>query len=215
MPLTCANLGSNIRLRFPLRLDAPDYFLPVRMHSSIYRTGVNLCQRLSDNYLNHNCDMGKTFGERVRLARKALKLTQAQLGKKAGLSQTTIGDIERGRNDGSKEIVPLAKALNRTPDYLLYGTDDIAGSIASQVSVEQSELWSMWALLLPEEKSEMLDEIRKRAKHNQKVLAQHAPAPMENKAPPAIKKRTIVISERRKSQESYNHADRRGKRHGK
>jgi len=90
--------------------------------------------------------------------------------------------------------------------------ESAAGALTSH---EQTELLDMWALLLPEEKSEMLDEIRKRAKHNQKVLAQHAPATIENKAPPAIKKRTIVISERRKSQEAYNHADRRGKHHGK
>lgn len=62
-----------------------------------------------------------TFRDRVRQRRKELGLSQAGLAKKAGLSQTTISDIERGRNDGSREILPLSKALMCTVEHLLQG----------------------------------------------------------------------------------------------
>jgi phage repressor protein C with HTH and peptisase S24 domain len=63
-----------------------------------------------------------TFSERVRNRRKELGLSQLELAKKAGLSQTTISDIERGRNDGSRELMPLAKALKVRPEWLSDGT---------------------------------------------------------------------------------------------
>lgn len=62
-----------------------------------------------------------TFGERVKARRKELRLTQQELARKSGLSQTTISDIERGRNDGSRDIVPLAKALGKSPEWVLTG----------------------------------------------------------------------------------------------
>lgn len=64
----------------------------------------------SDIFLYHTSDMG-TFGERLREARKEAKLTQGQLASKSGLSQTTISDIERGRNAGSTEAPALAAVL--------------------------------------------------------------------------------------------------------
>jgi SOS-response transcriptional repressor LexA len=62
-----------------------------------------------------------TFSERVRNRRKELGLSQIELAKKAGLSQTTISDIERGRNDGSRDIVDLARALQCSPEHLVNG----------------------------------------------------------------------------------------------
>jgi phage repressor protein C with HTH and peptisase S24 domain len=53
----------------------------------------------------------KTFGERLREARRDAKLSQKTLGVKAGVSQTTISDIERGRNAGSTEAAALAAVL--------------------------------------------------------------------------------------------------------
>jgi transcriptional regulator with XRE-family HTH domain len=63
-----------------------------------------------------------TFSERVRSRRKDLGMSQVELARKAGLSQTTISDIERGRNDGSRELMPIAKALKVRPEWLADGT---------------------------------------------------------------------------------------------
>lgn len=65
----------------------------------------------------HNSDMEKlnTFSDRLRYARKRREMTQFELGKKSGLSQATISDIERGRNYGSTESVLLASILGVSP----------------------------------------------------------------------------------------------------
>lgn len=63
----------------------------------------------------------QTLGERLLSARKAKKMTQQQLATKAGVTQTTISDIERGRNLSSTELPSLAKALGITVDELLAG----------------------------------------------------------------------------------------------
>lgn len=59
------------------------------------------------------------FAINVKARRKSLKLTQGQLAKLAGLSQTTISDVERGRNETSAAIVHLAKALRCTAESLM------------------------------------------------------------------------------------------------
>lgn len=48
-------------------------------------------------------------------------MTQAHLAAKAGLSQSTVAQIETGRNQGTKFAVELAQALGVTVDWLLTG----------------------------------------------------------------------------------------------
>ena len=69
------------------------------------------------------------LGKRLRDARNARGLTQKDLARKSGVSQATISDIERGRNESSKELPALAKALGASVDDLVGGrpkqqTDD-------------------------------------------------------------------------------------------
>ena len=51
-------------------------------------------------------------------------MTQTQLAKKAGVSQATISDYERGvtKNHRAEELMRIAAALGTTPEYLLDGT---------------------------------------------------------------------------------------------
>lgn len=62
-----------------------------------------------------------TFGERLREARKAAGLTQAALAQRSGVSQTTVSDIERGRNSSSAEAVALALACGVMAEWLAEG----------------------------------------------------------------------------------------------
>ena len=64
-----------------------------------------------------------TFGGRVRDLRKAAGLTQHQLAKRAGIAQSTLGDIESGATKHSygPTAVRLAQALNVSPDWLSSG----------------------------------------------------------------------------------------------
>jgi phage repressor protein C with HTH and peptisase S24 domain len=89
----------------------------MRLNISLMRSLVN---RQSGDFFHHNCNMN-TFSERVRSRRKELGLSQKDLADATGLSQTTISDIERGRNDGSREVVALAKVLRVQAQWLAYG----------------------------------------------------------------------------------------------
>lgn len=68
--------------------------------------------------------MSDNLKNNVRRLRKAIGLTQPALAKKAKCSQTTISDIERGRNTTSKELPAIAKALGVTVENLLGGGSD-------------------------------------------------------------------------------------------
>jgi|GEM_PF-3624010 len=63
----------------------------------------------------------KTLQERLKHARKEAFLTQAQLSAVSGLSQSTIAQIESGRNSGTRFADRLAKALNVSVSWLLTG----------------------------------------------------------------------------------------------
>lgn len=58
------------------------------------------------------------FGRQVKARRLELGLTQQALATRARLSQTTIADIERGRNVGSRHLLALAEALEMPPNAL-------------------------------------------------------------------------------------------------
>lgn len=62
-----------------------------------------------------------TFAERVCAERERQKMSQDDLSKAAGVSQSTIAQIERGRNKGTKHILALARALRVSPEWLESG----------------------------------------------------------------------------------------------
>lgn len=64
----------------------------------------------------------KTIGERLKEARHAANLSQEALARRAGVTQGLIGQIENGRNKGSKHAAALARALNVSADWLESGT---------------------------------------------------------------------------------------------
>jgi len=61
------------------------------------------------------------IAERLKQARKTLNLTQAELAKKAKVSQGTIGNIEAGLRDRPRELLAIAAALNVDPCWLETG----------------------------------------------------------------------------------------------
>lgn len=66
------------------------------------------------------------LGERIRLRRKYLGLTQDELAKKMGYrSRSSVNKIEIGENDiPQSKIVKFAKVLDATPSYLMGWTDN-------------------------------------------------------------------------------------------
>jgi len=61
---------------------------------------------------------------RLKKARLALHLTQAELGKKAGISRSAVVHYEKGNAvPGGIELIKLAKSLQHSPNYLLSGAE--------------------------------------------------------------------------------------------
>lgn len=62
----------------------------------------------------------RIFGQNVRKAREALKLSQEDLGHEIDIDRTYISGIERGvRNPSLDVIVKIARCLKTTPASLL------------------------------------------------------------------------------------------------
>ena len=89
-----------------------------------------------------------TNGERIRERRKALGMTQEELGRRLGVQKAAISKIENGLvvNLKRSTIVALCQALDCTPSYLM-GWDDKESDIneivdlLSQLSHEELESW--------------------------------------------------------------------------
>lgn len=65
-----------------------------------------------------------TLGQRIKHLRKLKKYTQVTLGKSIGVTGVTVGYWEKDLNEpGGKALSKLAKTLNTTENYLLYGTE--------------------------------------------------------------------------------------------
>jgi len=65
--------------------------------------------------------MTTTLQERLSAARQKSGFTQAELAQRAGVSQSTIAQIESGRNSGTKFAFRLANALQISVEWLLAG----------------------------------------------------------------------------------------------
>jgi transcriptional regulator with XRE-family HTH domain len=71
-----------------------------------------------------------TLAQKLRAARIAQHLSQADLAKKAGVTQGTIGHLETGRSNATTKLPAIAKALGMTIDQLLEGASDYQPSFA-------------------------------------------------------------------------------------
>ena len=89
-----------------------------------------------------------SIGDNIRAARRARKMTQAELAEKVGLSRPTIALYEAGKRElTASQIVPFAHVLDTSPLFLLEGTR--GGGAPSSPSL---------SLLKPDER-EMLERI--------------------------------------------------------
>ena len=80
-----------------------------------------------------------TFAERVRERRTELGLSQAELGRLAGgVPQSTIGQIENGRNKSTTKILELANALQTSVEYLLHGKEEKGVKARASQNLPQS-----------------------------------------------------------------------------
>lgn len=62
-----------------------------------------------------------SFSDRLKETRGVKGLSQQALAELSGVSQSTIANIESGRNLGSKNLIQIAKALDTNAEWLLTG----------------------------------------------------------------------------------------------
>jgi transcriptional regulator with XRE-family HTH domain len=68
--------------------------------------------------------MAETLGDRIRMHRARLRLSQTELGDRVGLSTNSISLIEADRTDPRVSVVRrIAQVLGVSVDYLLGETD--------------------------------------------------------------------------------------------
>jgi phage repressor protein C with HTH and peptisase S24 domain len=95
----------------------------------------------------------KSPGDRVRERRHALKLSQPQLAKKAGITYQAIQQLEAG--GGSKHLVAIARALGVTAEWLADGAGPVPrGGPSPRALAEKLKVlgmaqcgpdgWSLW-----------------------------------------------------------------------
>ena len=68
-----------------------------------------------------------TLGQKVKIERATLGISQSKLAEKAGVSRQYVSDIERDSesiNIGKNTLMALAEALGVSPQYLLGLSDD-------------------------------------------------------------------------------------------
>ncbi|WP_392565700.1 helix-turn-helix transcriptional regulator [Utexia brackfieldae] len=86
------------------------------------------------------------LGNRIQQARKRLKISQTDIGKKVGVSKAAVSKWESGEND-PKDIDLLAKALNVNINWLRTGRGamDIEGAAVIDISSNVEE-WDLTPL---------------------------------------------------------------------
>jgi len=96
------------------------------------------------------------LGDRLRALRKQKGLKQRQLGDLAGASQAVIQKIENNKSIRPRCLDKLAKALDVTPAFLMYGEGD--GAInRSEVSKEGLILAKKWDSLATRSKLKVVE----------------------------------------------------------
>lgn len=74
-----------------------------------------------------------TLGQRIRAARQAMKLTQAQLAEQAGCKQADVFRIESGEVSNSKYLAPLLKVLHLSDE--IRATIPVVGYVGAGAEV--------------------------------------------------------------------------------
>lgn len=120
----------------------------------------------------------QNFGPRLLQRRKELKQSQAALGKLVGVAHVTISQWERNETKPTgARLLSLARALQCSPTWLLYGHDKHAPSTPVELenptlTPEHRELIELYDSLPESEQQAQLQNMRARVKNNNVLLGE-------------------------------------------
>lgn len=76
----------------------------------------------------------KNFANRLLYARELRGLTQGELARAAGISQSAIASYESGKRNSAKNFVRLAHALHVNPLWLIDGLEPMEPALAEPLA---------------------------------------------------------------------------------
>lgn len=75
----------------------------------------------------------ETLGQRIKRRREELGLDQIELARRAGISQPTLANLERGKNERTKFLSEIARELETTTEWLNSGKGE--SSLSRDVNI--------------------------------------------------------------------------------
>ncbi|MEY8709524.1 helix-turn-helix domain-containing protein [Mangrovibacter phragmitis] len=118
-----------------------------------------------------------SLGQRVLARRKELKLTQREAAQRTGVAHVTISQWEREETQPvGKRLFALAKALQCSPTWLLFGDEDKTPTPAEEIppapelSPTHKELIELFDSLPASEQQAQLSELRARVENFNKLF---------------------------------------------
>lgn len=80
------------------------------------------------------------FKERLKAARQYAKLNQTELAARAGLTQTSISDLERGKSKATAFAAQIASACGVSPMWLAEGVGDMLIGVSPPPGISMSDI---------------------------------------------------------------------------
>ncbi|EJH8725053.1 helix-turn-helix domain-containing protein [Cronobacter sakazakii] len=119
----------------------------------------------------------ETLGRRVLRRRKDVRLTQRDLAKALGISHATISLWESDNTEPSgKNLFALAKVLQCSPTWLLFGDEDkepgepLALTAEPSLSPDEQEMLDLYRALPESEQLAQVQNLRARVKNFNKLF---------------------------------------------
>lgn len=111
---------------------------------------------------------------RIRSRMEVLNVSQANLAKRVGVSQQTIGRLVTGGTFGSRYLHLIARELQTTPEYLTGETDDPHGEVgpAADLTMEERDWVELLRSIAPKDRAAALQLVRTIAHSAQSPMVQ-------------------------------------------
>lgn len=119
---------------------------------------ILLVNRYSDAFIKEN--IGMSIGKRVREARKSAGLTQKELATKAGMTQSSLSELETGESAGTTNVATLARHLGVNAYWLETGKGEPRGNGGSLTQLQQIERAAPKLQFVSDEEASLLDFFR-------------------------------------------------------
>ncbi|WP_230624914.1 helix-turn-helix domain-containing protein [Burkholderia cepacia] len=109
----------------------------LNVHAGKYHICVYSGQHKSNGPTYYDCDM-YTLADRLKWARQKANLSQEELGKKAGVSQSTIGNLEAGTRNSARRLPQIAAVLGVNALWLAEGRGEVAASTKAHATYDEA-----------------------------------------------------------------------------